>query len=851
MDSKLHDILTDRESNHLLPFFWMHDGHHDELPHLIQQVYDSGARAFCVESRPHKDFAGPTWWADMDVILEEARKRDMKVWILDDQHFPTGYCNGLIAKQYPHLRKWHLIENHVDVIGPARENAILLANPSHPGDDDDILLGVYAFRRINTGETLDAEPIDLTGNVHGRYVYWDIPEGIYRIFSIYKSRRGADHKDYAHLIDPDSTHVLIEAVYEPHYEHYSEYFGNTIAGFFSDEPSLGNMRFGENNPDPDCYNQRLGQPGLALPWTDELLAVLQEKLGNDVLSKAPALWFDQNGAESEIRLAYMDALTLLWRKHFSLQVGSWCREHGVEYIGHIIEDMNCHARLTRSGGHFFRSLDGQDMAGIDVVLHQIMPGFHEHIHAAHLPGNNVDPEFFDYMLARLAASHSHIQPRMKNRAMCEIFGAYGWAEGVPMMKNLMDHMLVRGVNHFVPHAFSPKYPDPDCPPHFGAGGFNPQFSAFARLMKYTNQVTHLLSDGIEQVSAAILYHAEAEWSGQDYMLTQKPAKVLYDSQLNYDILPIDAIIEQAFVKDGALCVEQMKYPVLIVPYAALLPKAFLEKLSDLEAQGLRLVFVEGKPIGYTGGTVVSLDALASYVRSIGAADVTLGQPFPQLRVLHVKRSGTDVFMLVNESMSKAYEGEITLPVEGIGTRLDLLMDKISQVSGGKVSLRLECGQSTLLVFGETGEALPEKPLYREAAELNAQWTLSMKPALPGGEYSAPVQLDELYNVAGPKGDPAFSGWMKYETEFNADGASAIDLGQVGECVHAWLNDVDLGERICPPYIYDISQAVKPVKNRLVLEITNNLVHQHMDFFSQFLQIAPSGLIGPVILLKQA
>ncbi len=849
MDIKLQEVLSGRESNRLLPFFWMHDGHHDELPGLIQQVYDSGARAFCVESRPHKDFAGPTWWADMDVILEEAEKRGMKVWILDDQHFPTGFCNGLIDRKYPHLRKWHLIENHIDVVGPARENTILLADTVRPDDDDDILLGVYAYRRVEAGEKLDAQSIDLTKNVQGRYLYWDIPEGVWRIFSLYKTRRGGDHKEYAHLIDRESAHVLIEAVYEPHYEHYAKYFGNTIAGFFSDEPSLGNIHVGENLAEPDGYNQKLGQPGLALPWTDELYEILKEKLGGDVLSRATALWFPQDGAESEIRLTYMDTLTQLWRRNFSLQVGDWCRDHGVEYIGHIIEDMNCHARLYRSGAHYFRSLDGQDMAGIDVVLHQIIPGMHEHIHAAHLPGNNVDPEFFDYVLARLAASHSHIQPRMKNRAMCEIFGAYGWAEGVPMMRHLMDHMLVRGVNHFVPHAFSPKYPDPDCPPHFGAGGFNPQFSAFSKLMKYTNQVTHLLEDGVEQVSAAILYHAEAEWSGRECMLTQKPAKVLYDAQLNYDILPIDAIMEQAFVKDGALCVEKMTYPVLVVPYSALLPAAFLEKLTELTKQGMKLIFVDGRPEGYEGGAVVPLNDLAGHLRGLGAADVTLDAPFQQLRVYHVKRGGTDVFMLVNESMSAAFDGSINLPVEGCGLRLDLLMDETSRVSGGKLSLRLECGQSTVLVFGGGAVDAPEKPVYAQAEALEAAWTLSMKPALPGGEYSGPVQIDALYNVAGPKGDPSFSGWMKYETEFDADGAQAIDLGLVGECVHAWLNGVDLGERIDRPYVYDISKAVKPGKNRLTLEISNNLVHQHRDFFSQYLQIAPSGLLGPVQLLK--
>lgn len=70
----------------------------------------------------------------------------------------------------------------------------------------------------------------------------------------------------------------------------------------------------------------------------------------------------------------------------------------------------------------------------------------------------------------------HIWILKKGRALCEVFGAYGWAEGLKLMKWLLDHMLVNGINYFVPHAFSMKdFPDPDCPPHFYARGMNPQF----------------------------------------------------------------------------------------------------------------------------------------------------------------------------------------------------------------------------------------------------------------------------------------------------------------------------------------------------------------------------------------
>ena len=37
-------------------------------------------------------FRGDGWWHDMDIVIDEAKKRDMKIWILDDKHFPTRIC---------------------------------------------------------------------------------------------------------------------------------------------------------------------------------------------------------------------------------------------------------------------------------------------------------------------------------------------------------------------------------------------------------------------------------------------------------------------------------------------------------------------------------------------------------------------------------------------------------------------------------------------------------------------------------------------------------------------------------------------------------------------------------------
>ena len=846
MYDKLCDALNGKESNHLLPFLWMKDGYHDKLVSYVHQVYDSGCRAFCVESRTHEKFCGDEWWDDMALILSEAEKLGMKVWILDDKHFPTGYANGLVSK-YPDKRQLMLVEDHLDVVGPAPESAILLPTVCKEGEDE--LLGVYAYERKGMDETLDGAPIDLTDRVDGQYVYWDIPQGVYRVFALYKSRRGGK-KDYIHMIDPASVGVLIEAVYEPHYEHFKRYFGSTLEGFFSDEPSFGNGTFTSSVP-RGSYDRALGQPGLALPWTDEVLKRMNAG-GGDFLPLLPALWYPMGDTTAQVRVSYMDAVTNLWKEAFSYGLGEWCRARGVRYIGHVIEDENAHMRLSVSGGHYFRSLDGQDMAGIDVVLHQVIPGLAHYTHASIAGYGYYSSEFFDYCLARLAASHSRIQPRMNGRAMCEIFGAYGWAEGVPFMKCLMDHMLVRGINEFVPHAFSLIFPDPDCPPHFNAEHFNPEFDAFRKLMLYTNKVTHLFGGSRETVSAAVYYNAEAEWSGGERMLIQKPARLLYDSQLNYDFLPMDSMMNDASVTDGRLTVNGNAYACLVVPYSQYLPKKLLDRFSALMDAGAKIVFVNARPDGYDRGDIAVLEDIPAYVRACGGTDILLDKPFELLRFCHRVRGNTHIFQFVNESQTDDFLGTVTLPVSGEGTQVDFLRDSVCKVTadGSKLRLGLRRGESTILVFDGEKVDLPGDIMWQNTRELDGAWTLSLKHAMKDEGFTEPKPVARLYNVAGREGDSSFSGFMRYETEFVSDGNTAgIDLGVVGECAHLWLNGVDLGLRIAPPYVYDLRGALKPGVNCLTVEVVNNLVHVKPDRFSSFLQITPSGLIGPVKLLE--
>ena len=861
MDKNFSDVLYGKEGNYMLPFYWQHGDHTASIPAEVERIYRSGCRAFCVESRPHRDFAGDGWWRDMDIILAEAKKRDMGVWILDDDHFPTGHANGAV-KAHPELRPWQIGEEHLDVVGPLASATILLRRLP---DEENRLIGVYAYPRTGNAEEIAPEPIDLTANVQGRYLRFDIPDGCYRIYFLYQTRRGAMSQEYIDMMNPESVRLLIDAVYEPHYAHYRDEFGKTIRGFFSDEPRIGNTWFSQHACEYQYYETRVGLAGMAYPWREgEMVRRMTEVTGYDPMPYIAALWCDMGKKTAEIRHAYMDAVSSLYRDSFTRQLGDWCRAHGVQYIGHIIEDNESHARLGCSAAHYFRSLDGQDMSGIDVVLHQIMPGMSQYVHTASAAWNRCDPAFFDCVLAKLGASFAHINPRMEGRAMCEIFGAYGWAEGASCMRYLLDHMLVRGINRFVPHAFSPSFPDPDCPPHFGGGGVDPQYEAFAFLMRYGNIVAHLFEGAVHCADAAILYHGEAEWMSPLFsaMTTSVPAKLLADAHIDYDILPIDCFLTEKenrgasvypakIARDGSLKVGKESYRCLILPYAPEYPKAFLAALDKLEKKGLRV---------YRMGVDTDESTLVAKLQKQFTPDVQIGFDYPELRFCHYRRGGVHYYMFVNESASRTVDTTVKLSAVNSNVNmlsLDLLHDgrepHAVETDETGTTLHLEPYQSVIWVYD------PHMPKYLYESALPAlhlsdtedaklSFTVSLSPYDKPNQWKTIAKnVTELPDITRER--PDFSGTIHYTASFDEaelpveSEALYLVLPYVGESARVWLNGEDIGLCVNPPYRYLLTPALQSGKNELVIEVQNTLANAVCDHFSTYMAIRPAGILG--------
>ena len=892
MSNVIEKIINDNHDNYILPFFWQRGEDESTLREYMAAINNANIGAVCVESRPHPDFCGEKWWHDMDIILDEAKKRDMKVWILDDSHFPTGFANGAMANEplskarrsvccakYELKAGETLMLSADEIKHPnervASENELQFAEmtrtklefKNQADFDDDELVSFAAI--LSDGST-----VDLAAHIKENegLTYVAPCDGVAYKLNITRNR-GA-HPDYINMIDESSVRVLIDAVYEKHYDHYRDLFGSIIEGFFSDEPELGNGHL------YDLHNEMGIGFDMDYPWSEELGANLKAELGEDFATILPLIWETKGDEEqrAKAKLTYMNVLTRLVEKNFSYQLGDWCRAHGVKYIGHIIEDNGQHCRTGSTLGHYFRALKGQDWAGIDDIGGQVYPqGENDTFDRGVFQIR--DGGFYHYLLGKLPSSLAALDDKKAGNAMCEIFGAYGWEEGLRLEKYLADHFMVRGVNHFVPHAFSAApFPDPDCPPHFYAHGHNPEYQAFGELMKYMNRTCELISGGRHIAPVAVMYHGESEWAG-GYMPDENVTRALMEKQIDCDIVPQDVFEEReayhTVISKGKLRVNTQEYSAVIIPYSQFISESFAKGIVELLKEGVRVYFVGDKPekvlcdnvalSDFEAAKVVALENVAKEVADL--ADVTIDSSDSYIRYYHYVKDGTDLYMLVNEG-TETYKGAFT--VTGKYAKVsdkklfcyDAWNNSIyaTALENGKGNITLVPGSARIIIVPKnvedeklllnavTSEAIV--PTNANTVGMVQPWKRSIAKSVDYPDFKAEteVSLPDDYS----KLEREFSGWFKYENSFVADktGKYYLEVTDAVEVLTLYINDKKVGTGIYPPFVFDISDYVTAGNNNIRIEVATTLERELLGVPDMFGRPKPepkygSGITGKV------
>ncbi|MGN1022759.1 MAG: hypothetical protein ACI4OJ_04605, partial [Lachnospiraceae bacterium] len=439
----------------------------------------------------------------------------------------------------------------------------------------------------------------------------------------------------------------------------------------------------------------------------------------------------------------------------------------------------------------------------------------------------------------------------------------------------------RGINWFVPHAFSPKaFPDPDCPPHFWAQGHNPQFRHFGCLVRYMNRAATLTSGGHRVAPVAVLYHAEAEWAGKA-MLGEVANRVLAEAQIEYDTLPSDVFAEKeryrTRLEDGNLCVNTQRYQALVIPYAQFLPSVVIQALETLQKAGFPVFVLNALPEGVsdTGEalpealrslTVLPVKDLPKALAPIGLPEVNIEPVSPRIRVMHYM-GREELWLFVNEDCVR-YAG--TAACKAVQDHpedfcwYDIWNNRIFPIAEsdtGKIPLVLEPSESRVLIRHRITQQ--DQPYLAEPARCSgarvdlAPWKRRL---CEGAEYPSfhgktAVQVPDHLDVD----EPEFSGVARYETSFDKpDHARRItlEITDAAEGVEVFVNGKSAGIQIIPPFRYDLTTLVRDGRNDLAVEVATTLERECYRFVKddpraklRGLQApaSPSGLCGDVIL----
>ena len=889
-DTVMESLLKgERRHNFIAPFVKLAPQDTKEsIEQKMKRLADTGIRSMVLE---YGDMAGglnqitpfdDVLFTRMRWVSDLCLKYQMTFFIQDAAPFPTGAANGLLEQEaYKKLNKVYLDERHMDVMGPARGRTFLISqltrcvrgsmdNPEYMQkfmSTEPEILAVVALPRKEGKLAFHGARI-LTDLVKNGVLHWDVPEGNWRIFILLTTFLGG-REHYINLLDRESVRLLVDQIHLPTYRAMEDVLGKTWLGFFYDETEVGNVTGYHFDAALGTTPQGSGTQ-MVLPWSKEMPRLCREAFGEQWESALPFLWYQSSGHDwNRIRYTYMSIVSKEISRNYNGQVHEFCAERGILYFGHNLEDENSHARLGCGPVHYFRMQKYQDMAGIDLVGGQIMPGCDE--------GNSWygavdgDGEFYHYALAKLASSEAHISPNKKGRSLVEDFALYGSVADPKIRKFVIDHLLINGINHFV---------------HADPFGTSISDDYLRKLNHYTNGMCEWMQDSVHHIKAAVLYHGEAEWSGK-YQLLQKPARELARHQISYDIVPADVFEDREFYRtdtsDG-LEINGHSYEILIIPYCEFLPLSVAKFLKEAEKKHFPVVFTDAypnavaedlTPLDRCAAEAVSLGQLAGYVAEKVNADVALDGYFPYIRYMRLEKEGRQCLFLHNENPGKAADFALECDIEDKLADLDLLEDSLYAVPsekggmGRKLRIHLEPLESVLLVsVSDEEEPCKKRPSRAKGGIVcDGVWDIVGKPAQPKAMFPIPGLEEEekqgfhcreelLRDVYELSPDSEFAGTVTYQTDIGLSGQSysTLDLGEVYGACRVRLNGHELGSRLSAPYLFDISGVVREGENHLEVEVElSDARHTPKGFevmmsslcATVYAALEPGGLFGPV------
>jgi hypothetical protein len=621
-------------------------------------------------------YLSPEYFAFFRTFVEKAKTRNMRVWIVDDAGYPSGFSGGKFTELKPELRMQTLV--------------VAQKIPANTGEPVKAAVGpeTVAVAAVNAD---DGSSVAIPVTDHS--VAWTAPPGHWTLMVVEhqfktsptrsdtnKNRVKDGSQSLEDYLDPAATGQYLAFTHEQYKKAVGDEFGKTIMGFRGDEPDYSIS---------------------GLPWTPRFFERFSQAKGYDVRPYVAALLQPKNTklaeAQSRAKADYYDVFSQMFRDGFFKPQGDWCAANHLEYQVHLNHE-EMEMDLTRSEGEFFRDMQYVQVPGIDTIWHQIW--------------KDTISDF-----PRLAASASHVYGHP--RAFTESFAAYRPAPDVDMARYILNEQFVRGVNLVETMYFPASSTDRA---HRSSYMEDPAYPA---LLKYVQRMSYLMSMGRPAASVALYLPSSSMWMGDAaadaaFVSTER---MLSERQIDFDIVGEDALAKDLIAGRGTLVTASgNSYRTLILPNTSLLSQAVLDRLRAFAANGGHVLFLGRTPSLIFGKTILDArtataadfswasvvsgelqptptppaqpptsppaaqvvpDAIAQAVSAaVSAPDVVLDKSDTALRIMHRRLKDANVYFFFNE---EAEASSHTMTLRSEGRRAEIWDPQTGKIAAAKAT----------------------------------------------------------------------------------------------------------------------------------------------------------------------
>ena len=555
--------FTDPPSEYRSVPFWVWNDKISEegIDFQMKEFKKAGVGGLFVHPRPGliTEYLSEEWFHLFDYTVQKGKELGLKVWIYDENSYPSGFAGGHVPAEMPDSYK----------------------------HGTGLVLSVQHQLNISLSDTIafvlkqtDKGFVDVTGSVEQE-------NGLHGTYYIY--RKGYPPKSpwyggwsYVDLLHKGVTEKFIEITMSRGYERNKADFGKAVPGIFTDEPNV----------------EAALPEGASLRWTPDLMDVFQKRWGYDLTVHLPSI-NEETGNWKKVRHDYYETLLELFVDRYAKPWNKYCSEKGLIWTGHFWEHgwpRPTHG-FDESACYVYQQMPGIDMLAFDTA------GFTNH---------------FRHIRAvrelRSAANQSG-----SIRTLCEAYGGGGWEMSFETQKKLADWQAVFGVNFFNQHLsyYSlngvRKF---DYPLSFSF--HEPWWDSYKLMGDYLGRLSMAMSSGKQINQTVMLQPNSTAWM---YYSRRMDSKV-FDSiksdfknlvirfeelHIEYDLGSENVLKNMGSVTPNALKIGKCSYNLVVIP----------AEMQNID----QLTFDQLKNYLKIGGKILSFKKISQFVDGIETSKV--------------------------------------------------------------------------------------------------------------------------------------------------------------------------------------------------------------------------------------